>query len=132
PVDHAALELHLDRARIDHVAAVAGDHHALDPDLAAAADAHLGDHADDRIVALVNRHAAALAGRHGLAPVAFRLERIEADEEVRAMGEQRSAERQRVLPGRKRHLVDKTLHEEYVLTVAGRPPGPERHVRVLE
>src|SRR5204862_6841414 len=34
PVDHAAFKLRLDATRVDHDAAVAGDHHALDLDLA--------------------------------------------------------------------------------------------------
>src|SRR4051812_1670762 len=52
-VDHPALELRLDATRVDHHAAIASDDDALDLDLAVR-HRDLGDHPDDRLVAVVD------------------------------------------------------------------------------
>ena len=131
-VDHAALELHFDRARIDDMAAVDRDRHPLDLHLALLVDRHLGDHAHDAVVAFVNREAAALAGRQRLAPVALLGERVEHVHEVGPLGQQLAAEPIGVLSRRQRQLVDEALHEEGVLRMAGRAPRPKRHMGVLD
>ena len=131
PVDHAAFELCLDPARVDDDTAVARDHDALDFHLAVN-HRNLGNHADHEIIAFVNSDATAFAFRHRLAPVALFDQHVEHPLEVGAVGQQFAPERDRVLAGRVRHLVDEALHEEHVLGVARRAPWAERHVRILQ
>ena len=70
------------------MAAIGGDDHPLDLQVSLRIDADFGDHADDRVVALVDRDAAALALGHRLAPVALLDQHIEHALEVGAVGEQ--------------------------------------------
>ena len=67
-VDHAALHLHLDEARVDDMAAIHRDRDPLDLDLALGADGDLGDFGHDGAEGFMDGDAAALALGHRLAP----------------------------------------------------------------
>jgi hypothetical protein len=78
-------------------------------------DRHLGDLADNRVVAFVDGDTAATAGWKRFAPVAFLRELIEHAKEVGQVRQQSAAELVWVLSRRLRQFVDITFHEKGIL-----------------
>src|SRR6202034_945374 len=109
------LDLRGDLARIDGVAAIEREHHAVDLQLAFVAYGHLGYGGRIAAVAHELRDAAMDAGGQRLAPVAFFGRGIEHGEVLGMFAHQRPAKLERVLAGSLRDLVHEAFAVDAVL-----------------
>src|SRR5215472_2478453 len=129
-IGHGAFDLRRDLARIDGMAAIERQYHAVNLELAAVADRDLGDGGRIAAVAHELRDAAMDPGRQRLAPIAFLRRGVEHGEVLGMLAHERAAELERVLAGRPRHFIHKAFHVDGVLIGVDAAPGTDRHMRV--
>ena len=125
----AAFDLRAHDVGIDHDAAVRGHHAAFDPDAAVGGFRHFRNGGDEAAERLVHGDAAIATGRDRLRPAGF----LGGQRQHRAFAgvgrQQRQPQRDRILAGGRRDLVEQGLHHVRGMGVADRAPPQHRHRR---